>query len=94
MVCDYVDFMSETVVMEFSNARSMLSASLSMLLYLVSVLDTLLLVNVMGCNIILSSGSFHGQFIPTLTSRHPAPKPTSEASLSKCNGYFLLQHFM
>ena len=84
MMCNYAESMGETVLNEiFSNPCNMLSVSLSMLLYLVFVLDKHLLEKAMQHSAILSGPSLCGQFIPFLVSRSHGPKPTPETSVSK-----------
>ena len=50
------------------------STSLSILLYLVSIMDRPLLVNVIGCIAVLCGASSHRQFMPSFICCTPAPK--------------------
>ena len=59
------------------------SASLSMLLFLFSVLHRLLLTNVMGLNILLSAAVSLGQLVLLLICTREAPSPTPDASVSR-----------
>ena len=52
------------------------NASLSMLLYLFSAADMLLLAKVIGLRMLLSGASSLGQLIPPLISSRPTPSPT------------------
>ena len=65
------------------------NASLSILLYLCSVLDTLTLANAMGCSMLLSGAASLGQFVPFLFCSKLAPSPTQYASVSKYSGLAL-----
>ena len=83
MISDYADFEGETVVMKFSRLLSMPSASLSMLLYLVSMLDMCLLVNTVG-HITLSPGTPScREFMSSISCSSYVPLPTTDVSVSK-----------
>ena len=82
----------KAVVMEFSSPFNMPNASLSILLYLFSALDRLLLANTMVCNMLLSDTMSHGQLVPFLVYSRPAPSP--DASVSKYSGLVSLENFM
>ena len=58
------------------------SASISMLLYSVSVLDRLLPANAMGLSTELSGAVSIGQLIPSLTCNSDTPRPPPDASIS------------
>ena len=61
---------------------------LSMLLYLVSALDGLLLAKAMVHNGLLSGASSYWQVIPSLTCSNLATRPTPHVSPSKHSGSF------
>ena len=62
------------------------NASLSVLLYLFSVLDRLLLVNVMDHSMLLSGAVSLGQLVQFLVCSRLAPSPIPDASVSNYSG--------
>ena len=64
----------------------MLNASLSILLYLLSVLDRLLLVNVMGLSMLLSGAMSLEKVVSFLVYRRLVPIPAPDASVSGYSG--------
>ena len=82
VLSDYVDFMGETVVMIFLNSYSMRMASPSMLLYLISAQDRLLLLKAMGHKAILFGSLLCRKLIPFLTCCNPALRQTPDSFLA------------
>ena len=70
------------------------STSLSMLLYMVSVLHRLLLAKNVGYSAALTGNSSFGQIMPSLTCNRPIPKLTPDASASKCSRSLSLYVFV
>ena len=62
-------------------------ASLSMILYLFSVVDKLLLAKAIGLRILLSGASSLGQFVLSLAHRRLASSPTPDASVSRYSSF-------
>ena len=60
VICMCIDLEGNTVMVKFPNQCSLPSASLPMLLYLVSTLDNLLLARALGCNAVMSGASSWG----------------------------------
>ena len=87
-------FVGKTIVMRLFKHCNMLHASFSMLLYIVSALDGLLLVMAMELGAILPGVLLKGQFISPIICSSPAPSPTPDTSVSKNCGSFSLQNLM
>ena len=77
-----------------SNPFRILSASLYILLYHLSVLDRVLLEKVMSWSIALSSISTCTQFRLSLTYSTVVPRTTPDASVSRYNGFLTVEYVM
>ena len=66
----------------------MLSASLSMMLCLISALDRILLAKANRCRALLCEALLCGQLIPILICSSPDPSPTPDTSPSKYSVVF------
>ena len=86
MICDYTHLSHKAVMMELSSPYNKPSASLSVLLYLFSVLDRIFLTNAMGLSMLFSGIVSLGQLGPLLACSMLAPSHTPEASVSIYNG--------
>ena len=73
-------------MIEFVRPYNVPSAFISMLLYLYSAHDRLLLANAMGLNRLLLGAISLGQLVPFLVCSKPASSHTSDASVSKYSG--------
>ena len=66
---------------------SITSASISVMLYLLSALDRLLLANAMGLSMLLLSALSLWQLVPLLVCSRAAPSVTPDVSVSRYSGW-------
>ena len=84
VICDHIYFPGEAVVVELLRPYSMPMVPHPMLPYCWSILDSLWLMNVIGCNVVLFGTSSHLAFMPSLTCKRPDPRPILDASVARC----------